>query len=134
DLPKTLEYLETHGVPVVGYGTDRFPAFFTRDSGLPLDHALSDPAEAARVIACQKELGLGQGIVIANPIPEADALDPAMIDGRIAQAIAEAEREGVGRKALTPFLLNRIFELTEGRSLQANIALVRNNARVAARI
>jgi len=134
DLPKTLEYLETHGVPVLGFGTDRFPAFFTRDSGLPLDHSLSDPAEAARVIARQKALGLDQGIVIANPIPEADALDPAVIDARIAEAIADAERDGVGRKALTPYLLNRIFELTEGRSLTANIALVRNNARVAAEI
>lgn len=134
DLPKTLEYLETQGVPVVGYGTDRFPAFFTRDSGLALDQRVDSVGALAALVGAQQRLGLGQGIVIANPIPEADALDPAEIDARIAEAIAEAESEGIVRKAVTPYLLARIFELTGGRSLAANIALVRNNARLAAEL
>ncbi len=133
DLPKTLEVLETQGVPVLGYRTDEFPAFFARSSGLRLDHRLDGPAEAARAIALHRALGRG-GTLIANPIPEADALDGAAIEARIAAAVAEAEAQGVAQKALTPFLLARIVDLTEGRSLRANIALVRNNAAVAAAI
>ncbi len=133
DIAKTLEVLETNGVPVLGYGTDEFPAFWARQSGHPVDHRFDDVADIAGVIAHQLALDMG-GVLIANPIPQADALDPAAIEQRIAQAIAGAEAEGVSRKALTPFLLKRIFELTEGKSLVANIALVENNAMVAAQI
>ena len=120
-------------MPVLGYGTDDFPAFWARESGHKVDHRFDDVADIAHIIALQAELGMG-GVLVANPIPEADALDPDAIEGRIAEAIAGAEREGVSRKALTPFLLKRIFELTEGKSLVSNIALVENNAKVAAQI
>ncbi len=134
DIGKTLEVLETHGVPVLGYRTDAFPAFYARTSGHPVDQRVESAAEIARIIATARRLQLGSGMVIANPIPEADALDPAVMDGRIAEAIADAERAGVSRKALTPYLLQRLYELTEGRSLKANVALVRNNAALAADI
>ncbi|HEY8596752.1 MAG TPA: pseudouridine-5'-phosphate glycosidase [Devosiaceae bacterium] len=134
DIAKTLEVLETNGVPVIGYGTDEFPAFFARSSGHGVDHRFDSPADIADLIATQAALGMPGGILVANPIPEADALDAATIEGRIAEAIADAERQGISRKDLTPFLLQRIFELTDGRSLVANIALVRNNAAVAAQI
>ena len=133
DIPKTLEVLETKGVPVIGYGTDRFPAFWTRDSGYPVDHRLDTPDAVAALLETQFGLGLG-GVLIANPIPHKDELDPQMIERTITAAITDAERQGVTRKALTPFLLRRIFELTEGKSLVSNIALVENNARVAAEI
>ncbi|MFN8080384.1 MAG: pseudouridine-5'-phosphate glycosidase [Kineosporiaceae bacterium] len=132
DLPKTLETLETYGVPVIGVGTDEFPAFFTRSSGLPVDHRVEGPAELAAVLRQHARLALRGGVLVVNPIPEADALDPAEIDARIAEAIADAEREGISRKEVTPYLLARINELTGGRSLVANIALIRNNARLAA--
>ena len=133
DLPKTLEVLETRGVPVVGMGTDEFPAFFSRTSGLPVDHRVDSPEELARVLVEHRRLGLRGGVLVANPIPEADAIPAHEIDARIDEAIADAEREGVTRKEVTPYLLARINELTDGRSLVANIALVRNNAAVAAR-
>ena len=133
DIAKTLETLETHGVPVIGYRTDAFPAFWARESGHRVDHRFDSPEEIARLVALQAELGMG-GVLVANPIPEADALDPVSIEARIAEAIGHAEREGVSRKDLTPFLLKRIFELTGGKSLEANIALVENNAAVAAQI
>jgi len=133
DIGKTLEVLETNGVPVIGYGTDDFPAFWAPVSGHKVDHRMDDVADIARVIALQAELGMG-GVLVANPIPAADALDAKAIEARIAEAIAGAEAEGVSRKALTPFLLKRIFELTDGKSLVANIALVENNAKVAAQI
>lgn len=133
DIAKTLETLETNGVPVLGYQTADFPAFWARQSGHKVDHQVNDAAEAARIIALQSALGMG-GILIANPIPEADALDAEAIEARIAEAIKGAETEGVSRKDLTPFLLKRIFELTGGKSLIANIALVENNAAVAAQI
>ena len=133
DIGKTLEVLETQGVPVLGYRTGSFPAFFARDSGHRLDHRCDSPEAAARVIALHRRLGRG-GVLVANPIPEAAALDGAAIDARIAAAVAEAQAEGVAQKALTPFLLARLVELTEGRSLAANIALVRHNAAVAAAI
>ena len=133
DIGKTLEVLETNGVPVIGYGTDDFPAFWAPVSGHKVDHRMDDVADIARVIALQGELGMG-GVLVANPIPAADALDAKAIEARIAEAIAGAEAEGVSRKALTPFLLKRIFELTDGKSLVANIALVENNAKVAAQI
>lgn len=133
DLPKTLEVLETNGVPVIGYGTEDFPAFYARSSGLKLDRRMDEFADIAAVIGMHFELGLG-GVLIANPIPDADALEGAAIERRIAEAIADADAQGVSRKDLTPFLLQRIFELTDGKSLVANIALVKNNARVAAGI
>jgi len=133
DIPKTLEVLETKGVPVLGIGTDDFPGFWTRQSGGKVDRRVADGAAAAAIIALQFELGLG-GVLVANPIPEADALPAEMISARIEAAIADADAQGVSRKDLTPFLLKRIFELTDGKSLVANIALVENNARVAAQI
>ncbi len=135
DLAKTLEYLETQGVPVLGYGSDEFPAFFSRTSGLRVDHRFDSAAELARVIATQFfRLGFKQGILIANPIAAEDALAPAQIDARIALAVADADAAGVTRKDLTPYLLGRINELTGGASLTANIALVKQNASLAARI
>jgi pseudouridylate synthase len=134
DIGKTLEVLETHGVPVLGYRTDEFPAFFTRTSGFGVDHRMDSVDQIAEVMAIQRRLGMENGLLVANPIPEADSLDAAAIEGRIAEAVAQAEREGVSGKALTPYLLQRIFELTEGRSLTANIALVLNNASVAAEL
>jgi pseudouridine-5'-phosphate glycosidase len=133
DIPKTLEVLETKGVPVLGYGTDTFPAFWLRSSGHPVDHRVDTPEAAAALIATQLALGLG-GILIGNPIREADALDADMIATMIDRAISDADRQGVSRKALTPFLLRRIFELTDGKSLTSNIALVENNARLGAAI
>jgi pseudouridylate synthase len=133
DIAKTLEVLETNGVPVIGFGTEHFPAFWARESGFKADHRLDDAGSVARLLAIQSELGMG-GVLIANPIPEADAWEASAIEGYIAQALADADARGIKGKATTPFLLQRIFELTEGRSLKSNIALVKNNARVAARI
>ena len=133
DIAKTLEVLETKGVPVIGYGTDEFPAFWARTSGYKLDRRYDTPGEVARLLALQFSLGLG-GVLIGNPILEADQLDAGEIEAQIGKAVADADRQGVSRKALTPFLLQRIFELTAGKSLTANIALVENNARVAAKI
>lgn len=134
DIAKTLEYLETQRVPVIAYQSDDFPAFYTRSSGLKADHRLDTTEDIAGAMLLHEQIGSGTGILVANPIPEADALDPAFIDGTIAAAVAEAEQRGIGRKELTPFLLARINELSQGRSLKANIALVRNNAELAARI
>ena len=134
DLPKTLEVLETHGVPVLGYGTDEFPAFFSRTSGHPVGHRFETPDAIARVIAMQRRLGLETGILVTNPVPEADAIDSAVIDPHIRQAVQDASSRGIGGKELTPFLLGRILALTEGRSLEANIALIKNNARLAAQV
>lgn len=134
DIGKTLEVLESNGVPVIGYGTDAFPAFFARESGYGVDYRLDTADEVAALIAAQAKLEMKGGVLVANPIPEDDALDAAEIDGRIAAAIADAEAEGITRKDLTPYLLNRIFQLTDGKSLTANIALVKNNAVVAAQI
>ena len=134
DIPKTLEVLESQRVPVIAYGTDAFPAFYARDSGERADHRLDTPEEIARAVDLHFRLGSGTGLLIANPVPEADALAPAEIDGIIAEAIDAAATQGVSRKDLTPFLLDRIATRSEGRSLATNIALVRNNARLAARI
>lgn len=134
DIAKTLEFLETQRVPVIAYGSDYFPAFYVRSSGLKADHRLDTPEEIAQALLLHKRLGSGTGLLIANPIPEADALDPAFIDGTIADAVAEAGKRGISRKELTPFLLARINELSGGRSLKANIALVRNNAALAAKV
>jgi len=132
DLPKTLEVLETHGVPVIGVGTDEFPAFFTPSSGLPVDHRVDSAKELARVVALQRSLDLPGGVLVANPIPAQDALVAEEIAAIIAQALADADREGITRKEVTPYLLARINELTDGRSLIANVALIKNNAAFAA--
>lgn len=133
DIPKTLEVLETQRVPVIGYGTDDFPAFYSRRSGETVDQRVDTPEDLARAILLHRQLGSGTGLMVANPIPEADALDGAAIDEAVDQAVAEAARQGIAGKPVTPFLLARINEITAGRSLKANIALVRNNAAVAAR-
>jgi pseudouridylate synthase len=133
DIPKTLEMLETKGVPVIGYGTDDFPAFWTRSSGYPVDHRLDTAAAVAAMIETQFSLGMG-GVIVANPIPEKDAMDGDYINSTIEAAIRDADQQGITGKALTPYLLKRIFELTGGKSLVSNIALVENNARVAAAI
>ncbi|WEJ58868.1 pseudouridine-5'-phosphate glycosidase [Devosia sp. FJ2-5-3] len=133
DIAKTLEVLETNGVPVLGFGTDDFPAFWARESGFKVDHRFDDAAGVARMLTIQNDLGMG-GVLIANPIPAQDAWEAAAIERFITQALADADANGISGKATTPFLLQRIFELTEGKSLQSNIALVKNNARVAADI
>jgi pseudouridine-5'-phosphate glycosidase len=134
DLPKTLEYLETRGVPVIGYRTDEFPAFWSRSSGLRAPLRCDSADEVARVLRTKWELGLEGGAVICNPVDEADEIPAGEMDGFIAEAVAEAERQGVRGKAVTPHILARIVELTGGRSLRTNIALVRSNARLAAEI
>lgn len=134
DLRLTLEYLETHGVPVVGYQTDTLPAFFTRDSEFPVDYRLNTPLEIARVLHAKWSIGLKGGMVIANPIPDSFAMPRALIDGAIEQALEEASAQGIGGKESTPFLLARVCELTGGDSLAANIQLVLNNARLAAAV
>ena len=134
DIAKTLEYLETQRVPVIAYQSDDFPAFFTRSSGYKADHRLDSAEDIAATMLAHDGLETGTGMLIANPVPEDDALTPEFIDGTIDDAVAEATERGIGRKELTPFLLARINELSEGRSLKANIALVRNNAALAARI
>ena len=134
DLRLTLEYLETHGVAVVGYQTDALPAFFTRDSGFAVDYRLDTPAAIAAVLKAQWAMGLQGGMVVANPIPDAYAMPRAAIDQAIEQALHEATQQGIGGKAATPFLLARVNELTGGDSLASNIQLVLNNARLAAAI
>ena len=134
DIPKTLEVLETQGVPVLGYRTHDFPAFFSRTSGCPVDHRFDSPETLAEAILMQRRLGVDSGILIANPIPEADSLAEAEIEEIIAAAVREAGAAGVSRKALTPFLLARVNDLTGGRSLAANVALVKSNARLAGEI
>ncbi|HEY8382042.1 MAG TPA: pseudouridine-5'-phosphate glycosidase [Microvirga sp.] len=134
DLPRTLEYLETRGVPVVGYGTDRFPAFWSRTSDLPVPLRLDTPEAIAGMIRTKAELGLEGGVLVANPVPSADEIPGGEIAAHIEAAIGEAEAQGIKAKAVTPFLLSRMVALTEGRSLATNIALVKNNAALAARI
>ena len=134
DLPATLEWLETHGVTVVGYGTDRFPAFYNRDSGLPVDVRADTPAEVAALFRAQRALGLPCGMLVTVPIP-AEFEPPAdQMEAAITQALAEAEVQGIKGKAMTPFLLTRVSALTGEASLRANLALLENNARVAAEI
>lgn len=133
DVGLTLEVLETHGVPVVGYGTDRFPAFYVPDSGFAAPARVDTPAEAAAIVRAQLALGLG-GCVIANPIPADRALAGAMIEAAIAETLAEADRQGVRGKDITPFVLADLNARTEGRSLAANVALVEHNARLGAAI
>ena len=134
DLPKTLETLETLGVPVIAYGQDALPAFWSRDSGLNAPLRLDDPATIADGHKMRAKLGLPGGQLIANPVPQADEIPLEELAPLIAQAHSEAEGQDITGKQVTPFLLRRIYELTEGRSLTANIALIRNNARLATQI
>jgi pseudouridine-5'-phosphate glycosidase len=133
DIPKTLEVLETKGVPVLGYRTIEFPAFWARSSGFKLERRYDDPAAIAAIIDMQVTLGMG-GLLVTNPIPEEDAIDAAEMSHWISAALQDAEREGITGNRATPYLLKRIFELTNGRSLAANIALVEHNAAAAAEI
>ena len=133
DLGLTLEYLETKGVPVIGYGTDELPAFYTRKSGFGVDYRVDSPKELAEMFNAQLELGLKGGMLVTNPIPEEYSMDKAVIDAAIEQALAECKAQGVKGKATTPFLLARVVELTGGDSLESNIQLVLNNAAVAAK-
>lgn len=134
DIGRTLEYLETKGVPVVGYRTDTLPAFYTRESGFAVDYRVDTAAEVAAAMNIKWSTGLDGGMVIAAPIPEEHALDREEIDGVIDEAITEMQRQGITGKDTTPFLLARIAARTGGRSLEANIQLVINNARIAAEI
>ena len=134
DLGLTLEYLETQGVPVLGYKTDELPAFYTISSGFGVDYRVDDPAEIARIFKAQLELGSRQGMVVGNPIPEEYAMDRDYIDAKINEALAEADRLGIKGKDTTPFLLDAIQKATAGKSLEANIQLVLNNAALAAQI
>ena len=133
DLGLTLEYLETKGVTVIGFGTDELPAFYTRESGFGVDYRLDTPEELARAFHVKRELGLRGGMLVTNPIPAESAMDKAVIDRAIGQALSEAAEKGIRGKAVTPFLLARVSELTGGDSLASNIQLVCNNARLAAR-
>lgn len=134
DLGLTLEYLETHGVPVIGYQTEELPAFYTRESGFSVDCRMDTPAQIAAAITAQQALAFPGGMLVVNPIPEAHSMDKTVIDRAIDRAIGEAEAQGIKGKAVTPFLLSRVKELTGGESLAANIALVLSNVRLAAKI
>ena len=134
DLALTLEWLETHGVPVLGYGTDEFPAFYSRSSGLPVDGRVDTPQEAAAVFRAQRALGLPAGLLITVPVPAEAELPAEVMEAAIAGALAAAEARGLRGKALTPFLLAEVSQRTGGASLRANLALLENNARVAAQI
>ena len=132
DLGLTLEYLETKGVPVIGYGTEELPAFYTRQSGFGVDYRVDTPEELARIFKASHDMGLKSGMLVTNPIPEEYAMPKETIDAAIAQAIAECNEMGIKGKETTPFLLARVAELTGGDSLSSNIRLVFNNAKVAA--
>ncbi len=134
DLRLTLEYLETHGVPVLGYGTDELPAFYSRHSGLKVDYRVDTPEECAKAFKVQQDLGLKGGMLLTNPIPEEDAMDGTLIDQAIEDALKEMNELGIHGKETTPFLLAKVKELTGGDSLESNIKLVYNNARVASLI
>ena len=133
DLGLTLEYLETKGVPVIGYGTHELPAFYTRHSGFGVDYRVDSPEELAAIFSAKIEAGLTGGMLVTNPIPEEYSMPADVINAAIDRAIAEANEQGIRGKATTPFLLARVKELTGGDSLDANIQLVLNNARLAAR-
>ncbi len=132
DLGLTLEYLETHGVPVIGYQTEELPAFYTRKSGFGVDYRLDTPAQLAAAFHAQREMALKTGMLVTNPIPEAYSMDADVINKAIDEAVAEAKAQGIHGKATTPFLLAKIKDITGGSSLAANIQLVYNNARLAA--
>ena len=134
DIALTREYLETFGVPVIGYGCDNLPAFYVQDSGHPVDYRLDSPQQIANALKVKWSLPLSGGVIIGNPVPAEFAMPNSVIDSAIAQALAELDEQGIGGKESTPFLLKRVVELTGGDSLDTNIQLVLNNARVAAGI
>jgi pseudouridine-5'-phosphate glycosidase len=134
DLPATLEYLETYAVPVVGYATDEFPAFYSASSGLPVSARAETPQEVASIARAHWDLGMPGAVLVVQPPPPEVALPPEAVDGAIQQALQEAEEGELRGQAVTPFLLERVSELTHGSSLQANLGLLRNNARLAAQI
>ncbi len=134
DIPKTLEVLETNGVPVVTFGSEEFPAFWSRSSGLASPLSLNSPAAIANFQTTREQLGIDGGMLVANPVPEADEIPREEMEIYINRAISHAERDEVTGKAVTPYLLGDIYRLTDGRSLETNIALVRNNAQLAAEI
>ena len=133
DLGLTLEYLETKGVPVIGYGTDELPAFYTRQSGFGVDYRIDTPEDLAAAFKAQNDLQLGGGMLVTNPIPEKYSMDKSVIDAAIDQAIKESKEQGIHGKETTPFLLARVAELTGGDSLASNIQLVYNNAALTAK-
>ena len=134
DLPRTMEYLETKGVPVIGFGTDELPAFYTDKSGIPLTWRSDDPKEIADAIHCAEEIGYDSGMLVTVPIPQKYSMDPEYINQAIDQAVEEAEKAGINGKEITPFLLSRIKDITGGTSLDSNIQLVFNNVKTAALI
>jgi len=134
DLPKTLEYLETRGVPVICYQTDEFPAFWSRSSGLPAPLRLDSAAAIAETLRIKWSMGLDGGVVVANPVPQAHEIPSPEMAGYIEIAVGSAAASGISGKAVTPYILANLYEITEGRSLQTNIALVRSNARLAAEV
>ncbi|MFF3980312.1 pseudouridine-5'-phosphate glycosidase [Streptomyces sp. NPDC001828] len=134
DVPATLQRLETLGVPVVGYGTERFPGFYLTSSGEPVDWTVRTPQEAAGVLRAHRSLGLESAVIVANPVPEADQLDPRLHDEVLASGLAACRAAGITGQAVTPFLLRHLVEHTDGASLEANVAAVRGNVRLAADI
>ncbi len=131
DLPRTLEFLETHGIPVIGFRTDEFPAFFSRTSGLRVGLVAESVREIATMYEVHRRMGLEQGFLVANPVPEQDEIPQNVMEGYIEQALKELKAQGIGGKEVTPFLLARIVELSGGKSLETNIALLYNNVRLA---
>ena len=134
DLPSTLEYLETFGVPVLGYGSDELAAFYSTTSHLKLEARVDTVEELAEIVLAKRDFGLDGGVLVSNPLPEEHSMDEATINRAIEEALAQAERDGIRGKAVTPYLLERVKQVTGGRSLEANIALIRNNARLGARL
>lgn len=134
DLPATLELLETHGVPVIGYGTEEMPAFFSRHSGLSVTTRLDEPLQVAKVVEAHRQMGLQSGILVTVPVPAEAEFDARRAEAAIDQAVSEADALGIRGAETTPWLLERISALTEGESLQANVALLANNGRIAAQI
>ena len=134
DIPRTLEYLETHGVPVIGYQTAEFPSFYTPSSGSMVQTRIDTPEDIARCMKIKWDLGLAGGLVIGNPVPLKDAMDESLIEGAITEALKEAAEKEIKGKEVTPYLLEKINQLTHGESLKSNIALVRNNASLGAKI
>jgi pseudouridine-5'-phosphate glycosidase len=134
DLPLTLEWLETHGIPVLGYGTDTFPAFYARSSGLPVDARVDKPHEVAAVYQAQRGMGLAGAVLVGVPVPLPAAVPAGVIESAIHSALEDASSEGIRGREVTPFLLARIVELTHGQSMQANVSLLQNNVAVAAEI
>ena len=134
DLNLTMEYLETKGVPVIGYNTDKLPAFFTRISDLKVDYNAKTPLDIAKIVKAKREYKLNGGVLITNPIPEEFSMDPSYINAEIDKALEEMEKAGVKGKDETPYLLAKIVELTKGKSLEANIHLILNNAKLGAQI